>query len=629
MLSALLVAVAAALAPALLEDSELQAQGNLGEPTLDAIMDGWADAIGGRDRLSQAGTMKFTFRTKMSGLEGDLVVWSSPEGQQRVDLNLADMFKVTQVFDRDHGWMVDQNGKLNELTGMQLAGEITGAYLGTWSHLLPGRMQGSVEYVGREEETGLLQVQISPEGGDVTTFFLDPETYLPVRSERPSSERVSVTTYSDWQTIEGIKFAGRFTQSTGNAQFDSSFELVNGELNQTAPAHAFAKPQEDVDDVVFTAGGEARDIPIELHGVHIFVQVTVGDSSPLWFILDTGAAVTVVETETAKELGLEMKGEIEARGAGEGSQQASFISNMTYQVGTAKLEDQKGVAIPLEMLEPMFGREIHGVLGYDFISRFVMVIDYDQQKLHLFNRKDYAYGGSGTVVPIRIEHGHPHMTATVTPFGRDPMTAEFLIDTGAGSAVGFARPFVEKNDLLATPPKKFLYQGGGGVGGTTRSYMGRIEKIEIENLALSEPICGFSQDQGGAGANPDLAGLIGGEVLQRFTVIFDYEHNRMILEPGEKYEKPFDQNMSGLALKTGGPGEWHKFTVRYVQENSPAARAGIEVGDAVLSFDGHSADELTLAKMQKMVRGEPRTIQVVIERDGEEMTKELKLEPMV
>jgi predicted aspartyl protease len=381
--------------------------------------------------------------------------------------------------------------------------------------------------------------------------------------------------------------------------------------------------------VVFAAGNKAVDIPIELNGVHIFVQTRVEGSEPMWFILDTGAAVTVLDTETAEKLGLELKGEIEARGAGEESKTASFISDMSYEVGGAKLMNQRGTAIPLRMLEPMFGRQIDGILGYDFISRFVMTIDYDNKKLHLFDRKGYEYSGNGTVLPIRIEHGHPHLTATVKPHGKEPIEAEYLIDTGAGGSVSFSRPFVEEHDLLSTLPKKYIHEGGGGVGGKTSRYVGRVEKFQLGGLVFDDLICGFSQDRGGAGANPDLAGLIGGDVLQCFTVIFDYERNQMILEPGEKYGHPLKHNLSGMSFKAAGRGAWHELSLRYVMPDSPGAKAGLREDDTVVSVDGLPAAELTVNKLSNMMKEGPRTIEIVIERDGKEMKKKVKLESMI
>ena len=41
----------------------------------------------------------------------------------------------------------------------------------------------------------------------------------------------------------------------------------------------------------------------------------------------------------------------------------------------------------------------------------------------------------------------------------------------------------------------------------------------------------LTTDKGGSNADDNLAGNIGGGILKRFVVTFDYEHNTMYLKP--------------------------------------------------------------------------------------------------
>ncbi|HKV37230.1 MAG TPA: hypothetical protein VJP89_23005, partial [Pyrinomonadaceae bacterium] len=43
-------------------------------------------------------------------------------------------------------------------------------------------------------------------------------------------------------------------------------------------------------DVRFASGKSALNIPFKLLNNHIYLQVSVNDAEPLWFLLDTGAA---------------------------------------------------------------------------------------------------------------------------------------------------------------------------------------------------------------------------------------------------------------------------------------------------------------------------------------------------
>ena len=72
--------------------------------------------------------------------------------------------------------------KVSRVAGDERMNEINSAYFATWSHLLPGRLAGDIEYLGTEEKTGAHILQIQPEGGREVTFFLDPVRYLPLRS---------------------------------------------------------------------------------------------------------------------------------------------------------------------------------------------------------------------------------------------------------------------------------------------------------------------------------------------------------------------------------------------------------------------------------------------------------------
>ena len=52
-------------------------------------------------------------------------------------------------------------------------------------------------------------------------------------------------------------------------------------------------------------------------------------------------------------------------------------------------------------------------------------------------------------------------------------------------------------------------------------------------------MAGFSTDaKEGALASPDIGAILGGEILERFTVTFDYPHHRILLEPNSHFTAP-------------------------------------------------------------------------------------------
>jgi hypothetical protein len=72
-------------------------------------------------------------------------------------------------------------------------------------------------------------------------------------------------------------------------------------------------------------------------------------------------------------------------------------------------------------------------------------------------------------------------------------------------------------------------------------------------------------------------------ILERFTVTFDYPHLRMPLEPNSHFADAFRKNASGLSVLARG-ADFRRFEVDGVDPGSPAALAGIHIGDIVTSL---------------------------------------------
>lgn len=591
------------------------------------LLDRWANALGGRERLAEPTVIEQRLTGTMFGLDAKVRSWTALDGRVRVELDLGGgLYTFLQVFDGERGWQVDQNGKLSPVEGAELESMITSGYTDRRIQLLDAS-RGTIEMLDRDPEGP--RVRCLPQGGKPVTFVLDPETGLPLRYEVPAQERVQVTTIRDWAEHGGILFASVWDQTEGDPQYDAHLELEAVEFHDAVDPAWFAPPQEESDDVVFIQSPPLLDIPIELNTVHIFLRCSVNGSEPLWFVLDTGASITVLSRATAERLGLDMQGKIEGRGSGEKSAEVNLVGGVTYGPEGVELRDQTVAALDLDRIEALMGRELDGILGFDFISRFVVEIDYRGRRLNLHDRKGWNYEGSGVEVPITLEGSQPHVRATLAVAGRDPVEGLFLVDTGANGAVHVGKPFTEEHDLLATLQESREYSGGYGVGGRSRSIFGRIPAFRLGGLSFVEPVCAFSLDEKGAHADPNLAGLIGGHVLRRCRVFFDYERSRMILEPHEGMDEPFGVDSLGLIATTGGREDFHRFTVLHVLADSPAEEAGLREGDEILEFDGTPAAELTAHGMWTRVQQSYDRIRLRIARNGEELEVPVQLKPLI
>src|SRR5262245_22055446 len=75
-------------------------------------------------------------------------------------------------------------------------------------------------------------------------------------------------------------------------------------------------------------------IPFELVTGHIVLKVNVNNSRPLSFVLDTGAKPAIIKLDRAKELGLQLHGQVNAGGAGSGaaSRLGAFVQGANFSI---------------------------------------------------------------------------------------------------------------------------------------------------------------------------------------------------------------------------------------------------------------------------------------------------------
>ena len=99
------------------------------------------------------------------------------------------------------------------------------------------------------------------------------------------------------------------------------------------------------------------------------------------------------------------------------------------------------------------------------------------------------------------------------------------------------------------------------------------------------PVVNVTPDAEGAGVSGSTVGLLGGEILRRLKVTVDYSRSRIILEPNAQLDAPMEFDMSGMSLAAVA-SDPSTYRVRTLIEQSPAADAGVAVGDLLMAIDG-------------------------------------------
>jgi hypothetical protein len=272
-------------------------------------------------------------------------------------------------------------------------------------------------------------------------------------------------------------------------------------------------------------------IPFELtDGGHVLVRVSVNGSEPLWFGVDSGNEQTLISQRQATALGLKLHSAGQAAGSGETPVEFSLVKNVSFNLSGVKFALGEISVLPLEF-SSRTGPAIVGLLGYDFISRFVLEIDYEARVMTLYRPRGYRYHGRGEIIPVRMMDNNPHVRVRVTLPGLAPITEMFAIDSGGGGTdLEFYSPFVRKRKLLDST-QQIVETAVEGIGGTSGVRIGKATNLRIGRLVIQNPVVYFSTASQGANAGDIGAGVIGASLLRRFRkVIYDQMRHRIILE---------------------------------------------------------------------------------------------------
>ena len=135
-------------------------------------------------------------------------------------------------------------------------------------------------------------------------------------------------------------------------------------------------------------------------------------------------------------------------------------------------------------------------------------------------------------------------------------------------------------------------------------------------FVVANPVVSVTPDAEGAGVSGETVGLLGGEVLRRFTVTVDYSRSRIILVPNAQLDTPMEFDMSGMSL-AAVPSDPSMYRVRTLIEQSPATDAGVAVGDLLTAIDDTLVRTLTLNDIRQRFKVPGKRFALTVKRgDG-------------
>ena len=461
----------------------------------------------------------------------------------------------------------------------------------------------------------------SPPGGSGFVWTIDRKTHLPVSSYKLEGEGDAATTkYEDWSASPWGTLIPHRIEVIDTDRVPATFTVQSAMLLKTKSAADFDDLVPAPSDMRMTS--DTAVLPFSMEANHIVLPVSVNEHAPMGFIFDTGDDSEGLNSARVSSLGVANYGGTAISGGGEQAQSA-YARDVTFGLaGGVTLVNQHAATFDDTGLERALGVPNGGILGYDFISRFVVEIDYRKSLMILHNPETWSYRGTGAIVPITFDDGIPYFEARLSIPTMSDLPAHMVADFGAAGSMTFTAPFVKTNNLLAligTNKTVTRYAGLEKEFFAQANSRGFVPELRLGRIVERNIPVNLSSNTSGAYGTGQFAGTIGETIYSRYHVFLDYLHNRIIFEPTPEAARPFEPGKTfGLTLIAAGD-DLHTFMVTAVGANSPAAKANFQAKDEITAVDGKPASEFLLSDLRAYFAKEGATETFTVERGGKLM----------
>jgi Aspartyl protease/PDZ domain len=419
-------------------------------------------------------------------------------------------------------------------------------------------------------------------------LWFDRATHVLSREVLATGPLVTTTTFSDYRPVNGtmVAFTVHNASTDGNTGDSKITRVV---LNPVDAAEYLARPTSSVHDFSIANGAASTTVPFTLHENHVYLNVMLNGKGPYLFIFDTGGQ-NVIDPQVAQEIGATGKGSAQGGGVGSATQSLSFADVGTLTVGDAILKDQLFAVAPVRMgFGVSTGKSVDGLIGWEVLARFVTSFNYAEGQVVLTLPGSATVPASAHVIPFVFAGTQPQINC-----GIDGIPSQCTIDTGARDTLTLFGPYLAAHPEVRPRTLTAVGINGFGFGGPALGTLGRLREIEIDGMQLNNLVADYTTQTQGALAAPFIAANIGGNLLRRFDITFDYGRQTMALVPNAAFNDPDNYERIGLflILKDG------KVTVADARPGAPAALAGIARGDIISTIDGAPTSTMSLEEVR-------------------------------
>jgi predicted aspartyl protease len=286
-------------------------------------------------------------------------------------------------------------------------------------------------------------------------------------------------------------------------------------------------------NLLSVGGPNSVTIPFELVNSRPVINVRVnGSQKTLRFVVDTGAGMCVISEEAAEKAGLKSvaRGGMARAVGGEGRFEIVYGFLQSFHVGDAKIE-----RVPVYIRRFYNEQEpVDGYIGLSVLGKYMTVVDYGGRQMLLLRdeeaRRAAALPAPAGAMEIPIRTTSSGFWSGEVSFDGLERPTNFIIDTGASiSVVSKALAARAGFDRFAQAGYIRVYGAAGLADNiqtlllpslTLGAYSWQNVYAAVLDMEAINETAGFEQ-----------TGIIGGNILRRYRVVFDFNRGLIRLDP--------------------------------------------------------------------------------------------------
>jgi hypothetical protein len=344
------------------------------------------------------------------------------------------------------------------------------------------------------------------------------------------------------------------------------------------------------------------------------VHATLDDfPDTLNFILDTGSGGISLDSAVTEELGItQTPSDRIIRGIG-GVKQVAFANNHTLNLPGLSVKGLDFHIIDYSLLTSVYGQKIAGIIGFSFLRRYIVAINYDESKISVYYPGKYKYPRGGHFLKPTFS-SIPMQPVSV--MDGKTIVNNFYFDTGAGLCLLLSEKF-SKDSAVLKNNKIMVATQVEGMGGKRPMNLTVVDKVKLGPYKFRKVPTYVFSDEFNVTSYPNTGGLIGNDLLRRFNVVLNYPAQVIHLRPNKSFSSPFDYSYTGLGIYK----ENNEIIVEDVIEGSPGEEAGFIPGDRIIAVDNDFSRNIQ--NYRTVLQGAESRIKVIVLRGSE--AKELTL----